>query len=192
MIRCLLCRKLSLPHICTTCQKNFLKPALSTRVIGDDFKVFSFYSYHDIAPLLKTKHTHIGASVYKILANNAMREFSKNFHFDTPVFAIGIDDTSKDGYAHTAILTKALKSEMITPVYGKLRAHNDVSYSGKDLAYRLEHVRGFIYHDKGEKDVILVDDIITTGTTLLEARNVLKKAEVTPIFALTLADARQM
>jgi competence protein ComFC len=191
-MRCLLCRRLSLPHICSICQKNLLKPSLSTRIIGDDFKVFSFYNYHDISPLLKTKHTHIGAAVYKILAQNAMREFSKNFYFDTPVFAIGIDDTSKGGYAHTAILTKALKSEIITPLYGKLRAYHDVSYSGKDLAYRLVHERGFIYHDKGGIDVILVDDIITTGTTLLEAKNALQKASVTPIFALTLADARQM
>jgi len=192
MIRCILCRKLSLPHICNTCQKNFLKPSLSTRLLADDFKVFSFYSYHDIAALLKTKHTHIGASVYKILADNAMKEFAKNFHFDTPVFALGIDDTSKGGYAHTAILTKALKSDVIRPLYGTLRAQNDISYSGKDLAYRLQHSRGFTYHDKRDIDVILVDDIITTGTTLLEAKKVLEKADVTPIFALTLADARQI
>ena len=192
MIRCLLCRKFSLPHICLDCQSNFLKPSLSTRLIGDDFKVFSFYNYHDIAPLLKTKHTHIGASVYKILANSALKEFSKNFHFDTEVFAMGIDDTSKGGYAHTAILTKALESSVITPLYGRLRAGNDISYSGKDLAYRLQHSRGFIYHDKRDIDVILVDDIITTGTTLLEAKNVLEKADVSPIFALTLADARQI
>ena len=190
MIRCLLCRKLSLPHICHTCQKNFLKPSFSTRIIGDDFKVFSFYNYHDIAPLLKTKHKHIGASIYKILADNAMKEFAKNFLFESELFAIAIDDISRDGYSHTAILSRALKSDVITPVYGLLRSQNDISYSGKDLAYRLQNPRGFIYHDTREIDAILVDDIITTGTTLLEAKIVLEKAGVSPMFALTLADAR--
>jgi len=192
MIRCILCKKLSLPHICITCQQNLLKPTLSTRLIGDDFKVFSFYKYHDIAPLLKTKHTHLGASVYKILANCAMKKFSQNFSFENRVYAIGIDDHSKVGYSHTAILAKALKSDVITPLFHALRAGNDVSYSGKSFAYRLKNSRSFTYHGKGSKDIILVDDILTTGTTILEAKKVLEKANQTPLFSLTLADAREL
>lgn len=192
MIRCLLCKKISLPHICNACQQSFLKPTLSTRLIGDDFKVFSFYKYHDIASLLKTKHTHIGASVYKILANNAMKKFAENFSFENSVYAIGIDDHSKHGYAHTAILTKALKSDVIVPLFNKLRAENDVRYSTKSLAYRLKTPRGFSYHDSGQKDIILVDDILTTGTTILEAKKAIEKSLSIPLFALTLADAREV
>ena len=191
-MRCLLCQRLSLPIICVTCQKSLLQPSLSTRTLTDDFKVFSFYRYHDIAPLLKTKHTHIGASVYKILADCAFKEFVTNFHYPDLVYGVGIDDHCKDGYAHTAILTKSLLSKGIKPLYGRLRAGNDISYSGKDLAYRLTHKREFSYHDSDPKQVILVDDIITTGSTILEARNSIKKAGSTPIFALTLADSREL
>ena len=192
MIRCILCHKISFPHICKSCQNSLLQPSLSVRIIADGFKVFSFYRYHDIAPLLKTKHTHIGASVYTILANIAMKKFSANFSFENTVYALGIDDHSKHGYAHTAILTKALHSKVITPEYGKLRAENSISYSGKDLAYRVSHARGFTYHDSVSKEIILVDDIITTGTTILEAKIVLEEAGQTPLFALTLADAREV
>jgi competence protein ComFC len=192
MPRCLLCKRVSFSHICKVCQNQFLAPTLSTRVIGDGFKVFSFYNYHDIAPLLKTKHTYIGAAIYKILADNAFKKFSQNFHFDSKVYAIGIDDHSKHGYAHTAILTRALKSRIIKPLYGALRAKNSVRYSAQSLAYRMKHKRDFFYHDSEGIDVILVDDIITTGTTILEAKNVLEKSSVTPIFALTLADAREL
>ncbi len=192
MLRCLLCKKISLSHICSNCQNQFLKPSLSTRLLDHDFQVFSFYKYSDIAPLLKTKHTYIGNIVYKILAKNAMKKFSENFSFESEVYALGIDDHSKHGYAHTAILTKALKSDIIIPLYGQLRAHNDVSYAAKSLAYRLAHKRGFDYHDRGQKDIILVDDIITTGTTILEAKKAIEKAHSTPIFALTLADAREI
>ena len=191
MIRCLLCQKLSFSLICSHCQKTFLKPTLTTRILKGGFKVYSFYRYHDIAVLIKTKHTYIGAFVYKILAQNAFALFSQNFHFDTPVYAVGIDDHTKHGYAHTAILTKAMQSAIIKPRYHALRAQNDMAYSGKSLAYRVAHKRGFSYHDREEKDIIIVDDIITTGTTILEAKNVIEKAGSNPLFALTLADARE-
>ena len=38
--------------------------------------------------------------------------------------------------------------------------------------------------------VILVDDIVTTGTTILEARDTLQKAGTRVLFALVLADAK--
>ncbi len=120
-----------------------------------------------------------------------MKKFAENFSFNAAVYALGIDDHTKNGYAHTAILTKALKSKHIKPLYGKLRAQNSVSYAGKSLAYRLSHKRDFIYHDREQKEIILVDDIITTGTTILEAKKAIEKAKATPIFALTLADARE-
>jgi len=191
MIRCLLCKKISLSHICSLCQHTHLEPTLSTRLLTDNFKVFSFYRYADIAPLLKTKHTHLGASVYKILAKNAMKRFAENFSFENRVYALGIDDHSKHGYSHTAILTKALKSDTIKPIYGHLRAQNPVHYAAKSLAYRLENPREFTYTYKSDIDLILVDDIITTGTTILEAKKIVEKASVSPLFALTLADARE-
>ncbi len=191
MIRCILCKKLSLSHICKTCQNQFLVPQLSTRTLDDTFKVFSFYRYADIDILLKTKHTHLGASVYKILADIAMKKFSQHFVYEHRVDAVGIDDKSEGGYAHTAILVRALNSPYIKPCYGRLRAQNSVYYSGQSLAYREKHKRDFIYHDRGAKEIILVDDIVTTGMTIIEAKNAIKKVGSTPIFALTLADARE-
>ncbi len=191
MIRCLLCKKISFVLICQTCQNNFLAPTLTTRYLADDFKVISFYRYGEIAPLLKTKHTHIGQAIYKILADNSLHLFAQNFSFDTPLYAVGIDDHVKHGYAHTAILAKALQSESITPLFRKMRAGNSISYAGKSLQYRLKHKRNFSYHDSRHRDLILVDDIITTGTTILEAKQAVEKAGSTPVFALTLADARE-
>jgi competence protein ComFC len=66
-----------------------------------------------------------------------------------------------------------------------------MSYSGQSLEFRLSNPRKFTYTGKKNIDAILVDDIITTGTTLQEAMIVLKKNGVRVQFALTLADARE-
>jgi competence protein ComFC len=66
-----------------------------------------------------------------------------------------------------------------------------VNYSGKSLQFRLEHPRDFVYKGKSNIDVILVDDIITTGITLQEAQKVLMTHGVNVLFALTLADVEE-
>jgi competence protein ComFC len=66
-----------------------------------------------------------------------------------------------------------------------------VNYSGKTLQFRLDHPRDFLYTGKSNTDVILVDDIITTGITLQEAQKVLMDHGVNVLFALTLADVEE-
>lgn len=44
----------------------------------------------------------------------------------------------------------------------------------------------FKYTGPKNCDVIIIDDVITTGTTILEAKNTLKKENVNVLFALTL------
>ncbi|RUM63998.1 MAG: ComF family protein [Sulfurospirillum sp.] len=191
-MRCLLCQNFSFTVICNSCQKLFLQPYQTIRVLHDGFKVYSFYRYGDIAVLLKTKHTHIGAAVYRILAKNAMQAFKERFDFDVAVDIIPVDDIPKSGYAHTAILANVLASKYLQPYYGSLRAQNDVSYSAKTLHYRQTNPRDFMYSGKRNENVILVDDIITTGTTINEAKNEILKCGAKPLFAVTLADAREL
>ena len=66
-----------------------------------------------------------------------------------------------------------------------------MNYSGKPLQYRLEHPRDFVYSGKKDVNVILVDDIVTTGITLQEAQKVLMAHHVNVLFALTLADVEE-
>ena len=84
----------------------------------------------------------------------------------------------------------SLKSKYITPQYKKLIANNHITYAGKDLDFRLSNPRDFKY--KGEKniDVILVDDVVTTGTTLKEAKKVLANFGVNVLFCVVLVDKR--
>ncbi len=180
---CLTCNSFSFDLICKKCQKELLSPTIQKR--GD---IISFYSYEDIETLLKYKYHPFGSRIFKILAKNSFKKFAEVYQ--EKIISLSIDDKVKKGYSHTAILNNALKSKYITPQYKKLLSKNLVQYAGKDLNFRLNNPRDFEY--RGEKDisVILVDDVVTTGTTLKEAKEVLSKFGVGVEFCMVLVDKR--
>ncbi len=188
---CLLCGNFSFSHICKKCKKEFLKPSLYKRAIDDNFEIYSFYKYSIIKDLILTKHKFIGHFIYHILAQESFQKFAKEFKFTDQIYSFACDDHIQNGYSHTAILNKYLKSIYITPVHSVLRAKNRVNYSGKSLNFRKSNPRNFEYSYHSNIDAIVVDDIITTGTTIKEAKKILEENKVNVLFALTLADARE-
>ena len=188
-MKCLMCESFSLSHICKVCQDTFLKPQIFKRKISNNIEVISFYRYDDIKDLLHTKHTDIGFYIYKILAKNSMTKFALEFEFSQVISSIAIDDKINSGYSHTAILNNSLQSKFIKPLHSKLRAKNNISYSGKSKEFRLLNPRNFELKDFRDKDIILVDDILTTGSTLNQAIQTLKLNNKETLFCLTLADA---
>jgi len=185
----MICGRFSFSHICRSCQESLLVPTLHKRRILGHIPVYSFFPYHEIEPLLLTKHTNIGHYVYTILAKRSMGLFAKEWTYENRVASIGIDDHVKSGYSHTAALNRALKSPLIHPLYGKLRSANPYKYAGKSVEERLMNPRRFRYAAFEQDEVILVDDIVTTGTTLSEAAEVLHGEGKKVILCLTLTDA---
>jgi len=189
-MRCMVCEDLSFKHICKACQNELLSPSFFKRKLLGKIPVYSFYKYQDIESLLLTKHTDLGYYIYTILAENSFTPFAHDFIFEKRICSLSIDDHVKNGYSHTAILNKALKSAQIKPRYSKLRALSSTSYSGKDYQFRLLNPRHFHMKDFEEDDVILIDDIITTGLTLTQAVQCVESKGKNVLFCLTLADAR--
>jgi competence protein ComFC len=186
-MRCLLCQKLSLSHICKSCRESYLTPAVSTRKVGG-VEVVSFFRYSEIETLLHTKDSYLGHYILKILADRSFREFAKSYKSDEVYSAIPIDDrVGKKGYSHTALLTSRLKSENFRPCYNSLHSQSDVKYKGKSLLFRKSHSREFVLKRVCSSKGVVVDDIVTTGSTLLEAFKTLYLNGVEPQFALTLA-----
>jgi len=188
-MRCMMCERFSLSHICASCQESLLSPILHKRKILGSIPVYSFYPYNEIEPLLLTKHTDIGYYIYTILANRSFGAFAVEWQYENTVASVGIDDRAESGYSHTAVLNRALKSNTIVPQYGKLRASQHYKYAGKSVEERLMNPRRFMYTPFSEHEVILVDDIVTTGTTLSEATEVLHAKGKKVILCLTLTDA---
>ena len=188
-MRCLMCESLSLLHICTKCQNSFLTPSIYRRKILNNIEVISFYKYEEIKDLLHTKHTDLGYYIYTILADNSFKKFAAEFSYEGKVASVAIDDHVKEGYSHTAILNKSLQSESIKPLFCKLHAKNRVTYSGKSREFRLLNPRDFEIKNLQEKEIILVDDIVTTGLTFTQAIGALQKNGQSVLFCLSLADA---
>jgi len=188
-MRCLVCEAFSWKVLCVACADYFSVLHPSQRTLSNGFKVNSFFAYDDVAGLLHTKHTPHGARVLDFLARVSFVPFIRKLTLESPLLAVPIDDHVRHGYSHTAILAKALKTPMVKPLYGALRATNTTSFSGKSLAFRKANPRGFTCKVPKGSVVVLVDDLITSGQTLLEASNVLTKQGITPLFGLTLANA---
>ncbi len=191
MLGCIVCNTPSISHICKKCLSGALAPTFQSRKI-DGFEVFSFYKYSEIESLLHYKHKLAGSLILKRLADISFAKFAKEFSFDGKISAIPIDDKTKHGYSHTAVLANAMKNSVFEPEWGSMRAKNDVVYAGQSLEFRKNNPREFDFKGAKHKEIIFVDDIVTTGATLLEARECAKKASgYEVLFAVTLADARE-
>ncbi len=175
---CIICGRFSFRAICNKC-KSFLKPDI-------EFKneVVSFYDYEEIEFLIKYKYEKFGSRVFWELSD-VFRKFAENYQ--KKAFVIPIDDRIKNGFSHTAILAKSMHSKNLIPLFGVLHAKNEVKYAGKSLEFRLNNPRNFKYTGLKNIDAILVDDVMTTGLTLKEAKEVLTKNGVNVLFSVVLA-----
>ncbi|WP_456389593.1 ComF family protein [Hydrogenimonas sp.] len=186
-MRCHVCRSVSFLPLCKTCRRELLQPEPKTRRLDNGLEVISFYAYDDIEPFLLTKHLPHGWAIYRILAKESFSSFKRNIESGTT--AIPIDDDPKSGYSHTAILARSLKSAACKTLYGKLHAQNRISYAGRSKSFRLQNPRNFLYTGSAGIKALLVDDIVTTGFTLMEAGDILARHDVEVSGAIVLADA---
>lgn len=205
-MRCVNCGAFSLRMICTACAANLAECRLSMRQV-EGFSVFYYYGYSEIRELILSKHHEYGAAVLARIASLSLakfplhlqREISANpQNYETfktgGVFKFNIvplDDDARSGYSHTAILARALKSELVEPKFHCLRAQNRVKYSGQSLEFRLKHKRNFKILTPPQFPVILVDDIITSGLSMLQARETLMQGGFMPVCGLVLANAKE-
>ena len=189
-MRCFGCHRFSLKTVCDDCKKTFLQATISKRSV-DSLNVISFFGYKNIERFIVSKFDYTGYRIYKYFALNYIKPFLKSFEegIDSDCYIIAIDENIKRGYSHTAVLAHYGATKRIKPLHSVLMAKNRVEYAGKSLQYRLNNPREFIYTGKKDIDVILIDDIITTGLTLKEAKNKLNQFNVNVLFALTIADA---
>lgn len=96
------------------------------------------------------------------------------------------------GYNHAELLAKGLSKKLNIPVSSILERTKETKVQyGLKLKDRKENVKeAFIVNSKHKipnANIFLVDDILTSGSTLLEAARILKKNGAKKVWGLTLA-----
>ncbi len=190
-MKCVNCGGFTLLCFCDSCVKELEEFSLGIRELENGFKVYSFYKYHEIKHLLYSKHKMYGYFVFHMLARLSFAKFKNFFQPKIKINIIALDDRVENKlYSHSAILAKYLKTQFLKPIFGVLQAQNHIKYSGKSLEFRQKNKRNFKLLKKINNPVILVDDVITSGSSLLEAKKFLEKNKILVLFALVLADAK--
>ena len=189
-MKCISCGSISLSLICNLCESYLKVTKILKRELSNDFKNLSFYSFSELENLIDSKYHFHGDKVFHILAKNSFEQFANDFAYNEKIFIVPIDDHTRHEFSHTAILVNAMKSKNLIPKFNCLKATNIVKYAGRDLEFRQKNPRKFKVNNLKNKKVILVDDLITTGTTILEAKKALESQNNEVLFSLTLADAK--
>ncbi len=203
-VNCLLCKKGS-DYLCLDCNKKFTlaqKEKLNW--------VFPLYDYQDvnvrqIIHFLKFKNKK---KLAQILAQNLYQKILKSLENTTflnensKILLIPIPVSQKRrkerGYNQTELLCFYLiknNFENLNFIYLKnnLKKKKEKKHQTqiKNRAERLLNVKDTFQINNPEKiknkKIILIDDVMTTGSTLTEAKKILKEAGAQEIIAFTLA-----
>jgi competence protein ComFC len=162
----------------------YLKPK-----IREKNGIVSFYDYETVEGIIKYKYHKFGSRVFKLLSYTVLKPFAE--YIKENLYILPVDDKIKKGYSHTAIMAASMKTSYLTPLYSVLHSKSDIKYAGKSLEFRLKNPRNFKYTGLRDINVILVDDIATTGLTLKQAEETLQKYGVNVVMRVVFSNLRK-
>ncbi len=202
---CLLCVKLldRLPtQLCIVCRKpsvaGFTHPLC--RSTQSPEAIISIYDYHDkyIAKAIIVGKYKFVRQIYKELgaelSEYLLSEFPftlENADFISPV-PLNKARQRWRGFNQAEILAQALSEKSNIPIFNLLiRKKNTKTQKDLPLSERLKNVRdAFIVtstQNLSNKNILLIDDVCTTGATLRQAAKALKKGGANRVTCITLA-----
>jgi len=214
--KCVICSKLEEKFLCENCINTISKiekpicqfcgkPALRSvdRCIEcRDEKLYfikarSFGLYETVLKdaIVEFKYNHI-KSLTEVLAQLLYKVYQKNYENDLFNSIEFIPMTRKDknlrGFNQSELLAKKLAKMTKIPVNGFLiKVRNTESQMGLQLSQRRKNLVGaFNFQgDKGKcgSNILLIDDVYTTGYTVSECSKVLLKNGAKNVYILTLA-----
>lgn len=192
-MRCYICENFSLRLICPFCLKELFTPRLIVRKLSAELTVYACYPLDEVSLIVNSKYSQLGKPLIGALARHAFQKIVPEIMQEHPpsIHAIPIDDHVRHKGSHSALLSQALSQFGFRPLYASLRAGSRESYAGKNYRFRIENPRNFSYDGPAGIQAVLVDDVVTTGLTMQEAKAELEQKGVKVLFGLVLADARE-
>lgn len=188
---CLICGKPSYNNLThPACRKKYTIDGCFSAISYNKTAQKLIYSFKYKPYLTDLKATLTDLFYESLIQNeNFQKEIAKaNFIFvPIPLFS---SKFKKRGYNQAEILAITLSKKFKNPSQKLLKRIQDTKTQFKlskdDRAENIKGVFGAIGNVK-DANIFLVDDIVTTGSTLKEAARILKKAGAKKVFGLTLA-----
>lgn len=204
---CLIKLSFDVKNYCLVCDKptynNLTHPACYSKYSIDG--CFSALTYNKTTkkliynfkykPFLTDLKNVLGGLFYESIIQNEnfQKELEKGEWIFAPIPLYSLK-LRKRGYNQSEILAKALSEKFNFPTFNILKRTRDTKtqfkLSKKDRlgniknAFEILNKKSSIINNKR---IFLVDDVVTTGATLIEAANVLKRAGAKRVLGLTLA-----
>ncbi len=177
-------------NICPACLKTPLhfdrafSPCIYEGVIQNLIHQFKYNNKQFLGPVLAR------------LMNEFIREYGISLDFIDQIIPIPLNSTRmrEREFNQAEILSRYIAEELKKDVFKDLliRSRNTFSQTGLKNNQRLENVKGSFKVTNNElvkdRNVLLVDDVLTTGATASEAAFTLKNAGTNIVFVLTLAN----
>lgn len=193
-------------YLCLVCNRasfdGLTHPGCKTRYTIDG--AFSSISYKGVVkkllyafkykPYLSDLNHILGDLFYEGIIQH--EQFQKALELGPVLVPIPLHSSrlKQRGYNHAELLAKGLSQRLNLPVQNILkRTRKTQSQYGLKKKERIKNLAGAfaVQSDKQkeirDKYIFLVDDILTTGSTLLETAKVLKKSGAEKVFGITLA-----
>ncbi len=200
--RCIFCRKpLKSEGICEECLKEL--PFVKSKIKSPQFVTKTcaplYYEGNVRASIIRYKFYGKTAYVehFARLMHTVIKEQIKD-HIDYITWVpLGAKKLKRRGYDQAHLIAKELSTLMNVPVVQTLKKvrNNKSQHKLKSVSARRANVVG-VYEitsraDVWNKNILLVDDILTTGSTIFECTRQLKIAGAINVFAATIAKTPQ-
>lgn len=181
--RCRVCSRISTELICTDCVswKNHYE-------IDPLEYNYSLFHYNDFMQELISKWKYRGDYVLgEIFRPFILKAFKEKFHhLEKELIAVPIPLSKERIYERGFNQAEMLAAFVPIKKMSLLKRVDGEKQSKKSRKDRLASKNPFFINGKVNKDVLLVDDIYTTGVTLRHAASLLRKSGCQKVYSLTL------
>jgi ComF family protein len=175
--------------------------------VKSDF-AYSLYDFDESSPIQQIIHhlkyrgmKRIGTFLGELIGKESEKDSHKNLNEFDYIVPVPLYKTKlrERGYNQSEYLCKGLKNILKVEIINDLvnRTRHTKSQTKLTISERIENVKDAFEINKKykgtlvDKKIILVDDVITTGSTLNEIIKELREEKVAKIFVITAAMAKK-
>lgn len=193
LMRCLCCGKdIDSRSLCCTCERGIKRNSVIDKIEGIDIYSYAYYSYtiKDLIFNLKYNNDFNSGEYLVELLYNKLKESSIQVEYITYVPSSKRKLKNK-GFNQCEFLAKGLAKKLELPCLKTLKKRNNVKEQKKlGFEERKENVKDAFSLESdlklNDSRILLIDDVITTGSTLTSCIKELKKIKNIRIIILTI------